>query len=58
MKKQLRVSVQNISNEHVHFERCIDSDDAIKVPYDSLVNSLLWLFQGMNVKVVIETASY
>lgn len=58
MKRQLRVSVQNISNDHVHFERCIDSDESIKVPYDSLVSSLMWLYQGMNVKVVIETATY
>lgn len=58
MKKQLRVSVQNVSSDHVHFERCIDCDGSLSVPYDSLVNSLLWLFSGLNVKVVIETANY
>ena len=58
MKKQLRVSVQNVSNEHVHFERCIDLDPNLVVPYDSLVSSLLWLYSGLNVKVVIETANY
>lgn len=58
MKKQLRVSVQNVSNEHIHFERVLDSDSNIVIPYDNIVTSLLWLYQGLNVKVVIETASY
>ena len=58
MKKQLRVLVQDVSNEHVHFERCIDMDSNLFVPYDSLVSSLLWLYSGLNVKVVIETANY
>ena len=58
MKKQLRVSVQNVSNEHVHFERCVDCDDSLQVPYENLVSSLLWLFNGLNVKVVIETTNY
>lgn len=57
MKKQVRVSVQNITNEHVHFERLVDIDGSIATPYDTIVSSLLWLYNGLNVKVVIETAN-
>lgn len=56
MKRQIRISVANISNEHVHFERCIDTDSNIVIPYDDIVNTLLFLFRPLNVKVVIETA--
>lgn len=58
MKKQIRISVQNVSNEHVHFERLVDCDGSINVPYDNIISSLLWLYNGLNVKVVIETANY
>lgn len=54
MKKQVLISVQNISNDHVHFKRCIEQDDSIRIPYDSIVQTLLYLFNGLNVKVVIE----
>lgn len=55
-KQQVRISVKNISNDHVHFERVLDTDSSVKFPYDELVDSLLFLYQGLNVKVVIEKA--
>lgn len=54
MKTQIKVSVQNISNDHVHFERILTLDDSVAVPYNSIVNTLLYLFNGLNIKVVIE----
>lgn len=52
----IKVCVRNITNEHTHFERVINYDDNVVVPYDSIVKTLLWLYQGQNVKVVIESA--
>lgn len=54
MKTQIKVSVLNISNDHVHFERILTLDDSVSVPYNSIVNTLLYLFNGLNIKVVIE----
>lgn len=56
MKRQILITVQNISNDTEHFKRLITIDSSIKVPYNQIVDSLLWLFQPMNVKVVIEQA--
>lgn len=53
----IKVSVQNVSNDHVHFERVLDVHQDIKIPYENLVSSLLWLYSGLNVKVVIEQTS-
>lgn len=54
MKTQIKVSVQNISNDHTHFERILTLDDSVMVPYNNIVNTLLYLFNGLNIKVVIE----
>lgn len=54
MKTQIKISVQNVSNNHVHFERIIEQDTSISIPYDNLISSLLFLYDGLNVKVVIE----
>ena len=56
MKTQIKVSVRNITNDHVHFERILDSDGSVDIPYSSIVNTLLYLYSGLNVKVVIEQA--
>ena len=55
-KQQVKVCVQNISNDKVHFERILDTDSSVVFPYDKLIDSLLFLYQGLNVKVVIEKA--
>lgn len=56
MKTQVRISVKNIQNEHTHFERVLEIEDSLVVPYDRLMSALLYLYQGLNVKVVIEQA--
>lgn len=57
MKRQILISVKNISNDTVHLKRCIDVDDSIVVPYSKIVDTLLFLYNGLNVKVVIEQAN-
>lgn len=56
--KQLRVSVKNISNEHCHFERCIDLNESLEIPYKEITKSLEYLFQGLNVKIVFESSLF
>ena len=56
-KQQIRVRVQNIANDHVHFERILDTDSSVSFPYEKIVDSLLFLYQGHNIKVVCETAN-
>lgn len=56
MKKQIIISVQNISNDNVHLKRNIDCDSAVIVPYSQIIETLLFLYRGLNVKVVIEQA--
>lgn len=58
MKCQVRVSVQNIANNHVHFQRVLDADDSVLIPYDKIIDTLLFLYQGLKVKVVVEKDIY
>lgn len=57
-KSQIKVSVRNISNDHVHFERILTVDDSVMFPYSQIVDALGVLYDGMSVKVVVEKAAY
>ena len=48
--KFLEIKVQNVSNDKVHFARIIDVNDNIIVPYDSIINVLLFIFKPLKVK--------
>ena len=58
MKRQIMFSVRNVDNSHVHFERIVESDTNVSIPYDKIIPALEYLFQGLKSKVCIEIVSY
>lgn len=56
--ESIEISVNNVKNEHCHFKRVIDVPTSLSIPYDNLVKSLLFLFQGLDVTVNIKVASH
>ena len=52
------VSVRNISNNRVHFERVIDLPSSVQFPYEKVNSSLLFLFNGLDVSVDVSCHSF
>lgn len=52
----IEITVQNVSNDHVHFKRLLSESDAVQVPYSSIISTLLYLYKGLDVKVNINVS--
>lgn len=49
-----KIEVQNVANDHVHFARLITLPDSIEFPYEKIVESLLFLYRGLDVLINIK----
>ena len=49
-----KIEVQNVANDHVHFARLVTLPDAVEFPFSKIVESLLFLYSGLDVFINIK----